>query len=75
MMLPPLDECLTDLAAALPDDELRRQLTAAERAANMVARTRREIALHRVYCLQCELRRRSLYAQRVAIQRSPRPAS
>lgn len=75
MMLLPLDECLTDLAAKLPDDELALQLYAAERTARMSARTRREVALHRVYCLQCELRRRSLYAQRSAAATAPRPAS
>ena len=75
MMLLPLDECLTDLAAQLPDDELARQLSAAERAARMSARSRREVALHRVYCLQCELRRRSLYAQRQAAAALPRADS
>lgn len=75
MILLPLDECLTDLAASLPDDELIRQLSAAERVAKITARTRREIALHRVHCLQCELRRRSLYAQRAAMARSPKPQS
>jgi hypothetical protein len=54
------DECVAELAAALSDAELDRELQLAERAALLSIRTRRELALRRLRCLQRELQRRGV---------------
>jgi hypothetical protein len=54
-----LDSLFTELAQTLPDEELARQVELTERAIMLLARTRKEIAEHRLFCLQCELKRRA----------------
>jgi len=54
-----LDDLYFDLAKQLPDEQLAREVELARRAVTVSARTRKDIARHRLYCLECELRRRA----------------
>ncbi|HEV3311468.1 MAG TPA: hypothetical protein VG815_13230 [Chloroflexota bacterium] len=54
-----IDDIYTRLAARLPDDQLAHEVELARRAVELSARTRKTIAQHKLYCLQCELKRRA----------------
>lgn len=54
-----VDVWFSRFAAELPDEELARQVKLAQRAVLVSARTRKAIAQHRLYCLECELKRRA----------------
>lgn len=54
-----IDDYYTNIAEALPDDELKRQLDAAQRLLQLSVRTRKDLARHKAYCLECELRKRA----------------
>lgn len=59
MPLHSIDDYYTNLASRLPDDELKRQIEAALRQIELSTRTRKELARHRAYCFECELKRRA----------------
>jgi len=54
-----IDEYYATQAESLRDDQLQRELTAAEQVVRLAVRTRKDLAQRRLYCLQCELRRRA----------------
>jgi len=54
-----IDDYYADLAAKLADEDLQRQLEAARRCVQYSVRTRKELARHRVFCLECELKKRA----------------
>jgi hypothetical protein len=54
-----LDALYENLAAELPDEALSRELERARRDFMSSVRTRKEMARHRVACLECELKRRA----------------
>lgn len=57
--------------AQLSDDDLATEVHCAERCALLSTRTRRELALLRLRCLQCELARRG--RRRAAFEQSRTP--
>lgn len=54
-----IDAVYTRLAANLPDEALTTELQRARRVLGSSVRTRKEIARHEVFCLECELKRRA----------------
>ncbi|HEX6510464.1 MAG TPA: hypothetical protein VF221_22780 [Chloroflexota bacterium] len=54
-----LTEHYSKIAAALSDDDLEAELHCARRCALCSTRTRRDLALLRLRCLDCELQRRA----------------
>ena len=58
-MILTIDAIYSKLAATLPDDVLAHELESARLVLLSSVRTRKEIARHRVYCLECELKRRA----------------
>lgn len=54
-----IDTMYARMAEELPDEVLSVELTRARRALMHSVRTRKEFALHKVACLECELKRRS----------------
>lgn len=59
MMFATVDEIYTRFAAGLPDEQLAREVGRTQRVMSACVRTRKDIARRKLYCLQCELKRRA----------------
>ena len=63
-----IEQCLSDTASRLTEEQLRCELDCARRCALLATRTRREAALLRARCLRLELERRALTRALVVVE-------